>query len=309
MELLILSNLRRLQAFDANLKAGLAIDRIADSYLKAVLFEPNDSIRARQIGSLQLELLDHFKIDVLPKSEHLGRAAAETVVRKTPPPDPKDLPNIREIRRELADLRARPNERIEIVRSVLDDKGNTLKNRLFQFWHEPMPGGTIARIRRLAEIQRELDERRDAYEKKIRKFRTGELPNKPAAPKLDLMAKFTHESKQGMRTQARRAGTDAETAHFLTKGYDRFVWITVNATDACPDCRKRSGVIGDVGFWNQHGKPGSGGTVCGNNCYCMLIPAESLEAAPALAARPVINVKSVWTTAAQEKAFAAARQR
>lgn len=300
MERLILSNLRKLQAFDSNLKAGSAIDRIADSYLKTVLFESNDQARAQHIGALQLELLDHFKIDVLPKSERLGAAAAATVAKKTLPPE---LPNIREIRRELADLRARPNQRIEIVRSILDDKGNTLNNRLYQFWHEPMPGGDTARIKRLAQIQRDLDKRRDAYEEKLRAFRTGELKVRPARPQLDLMARFTHESKEGMRTQARRAGGDAETAHFLQLGYQEFIWVTVQATDACPDCRKRSGVVGDVKFWNEKGRPGAGTTVCGNSCYCMLIPKDSLKNAPKLAAHPVIDVRPIQTSQADVKEF------
>jgi len=52
-------------------------------------------------------------------------------------------------------------------------------------------------------------------------------------------------------------------------------WITVSK-NPCSDCVGLSGEIDSWENWEQRGMPGSGWSLCKDNCYCQLVP-ESME--------------------------------
>ena len=58
-------------------------------------------------------------------------------------------------------------------------------------------------------------------------------------------------------------------------GYDLnnaiFTWITVSSR-VCEDCQAREGMTGTFAEFESEGLPGSGRTVCGAYCYCVLDP-------------------------------------
>ena len=51
-----------------------------------------------------------------------------------------------------------------------------------------------------------------------------------------------------------------------------FVWITVEGHKICIDCAGRSGDVMTFSEWESIGLPGSGWSVCGGYCYCVLDP-------------------------------------
>jgi hypothetical protein len=53
-----------------------------------------------------------------------------------------------------------------------------------------------------------------------------------------------------------------------------FKWISVGSPKICPDCEDRVGQIRTWDEWQELGVPASGFSVCKENCYCQLVPAE-----------------------------------
>ena len=52
-------------------------------------------------------------------------------------------------------------------------------------------------------------------------------------------------------------------------------WVTVQGHKICDDCITRSGEIDTFENWSARGLPGTGWSVCGGNCYCILVPEET----------------------------------
>lgn len=59
----------------------------------------------------------------------------------------------------------------------------------------------------------------------------------------------------------------------------KYRWVAV-LINTCPDCLKRHNQVQDWTQWEEEGLPRSGATVCGQNCHCVLIPAEAVELEP-----------------------------
>lgn len=278
----LLANLSGSLAFDSVLKSNSAVDRITARYLQAVLFERDDVARAAAIEKMQAEIIEHFAKVLQPAARKLGTSNAADVVAVVvkgggtiAPADP-DL-----TRQALASLNIKTADRIDILSLAIDDKGNTLGNRLAMFWKEP--GGTPAdKAKLLAEKHKEQEEARHAWELATAKFDQGE-GTRPRKPTLEYLSGFTAESKKELRIQARRTSTDTEQAVFQARGVKRFAWVAVNAGDACPDCRKLNGSRGTMSDFERTGKPGDGRTVCGASCFCLLVPEETVRVAPDLA--------------------------
>ena len=51
-----------------------------------------------------------------------------------------------------------------------------------------------------------------------------------------------------------------------------FRWVTVQGHKICDDCHGREGQIDTFDNWEVRGLPGSGWSICGGNCYCILVP-------------------------------------
>lgn len=60
------------------------------------------------------------------------------------------------------------------------------------------------------------------------------------------------------------------------EGKDLMVW-EVDSEKPCPDCLRRSGQTDTFENWQVRGLPGSGWSVCRENCLCNLIKAEKIQ--------------------------------
>lgn len=285
MERLLLDNLAKNQAFDQVLRQGSPLRRIVEAYIAAILLQADEKKRREAIPLLEAAIVAYFARTLQPAARELGQTNARQILTKITSqgvkPDLND-PDLR--RRVLIDGAYRPAVRVQIVKSMVNDRANTLENRLSAYWLEPGQNQT-AKLNRLVQIHTEQMASEKRYQDELAKFYKQERDSRPAKPRLEFVDKFTNETTQDLREQARRAGTDAETATFEKAGFQQLSWVTVNASEACPDCRKLQGVTGDASFWNQKGRPGSGHTVCKSACFCMLVPAKTLHVAPDLAAR------------------------
>lgn len=293
MEKVLLANLAINQSFDAALKQNKSIDAIIAPYIAAIMLSPDASTRASAIAAITPQLLKLFQNSTLPAAQQIARTIAVNVVRATAAPTTiVDQTTAQTI---LMDLKLRPADRVAIVQHMIDDYANTLSNGLLAFWKEPglSQADKLATLKQIFTTQ---DAARKAYDAALQAFYSGENDARPKTPKLDFLSRFSEDARNGFRVQARRAGADAELATFINAGFDQFAWITVNGTDACPDCRKRQGAIGDTAFWDDLGRPGDGRTVCKQYCFCMLVPAQTLISNSSLNKGLYANVKGVLTT-------------
>lgn len=51
-----------------------------------------------------------------------------------------------------------------------------------------------------------------------------------------------------------------------------YTWVTVGSHKVCPDCDARAGEVMSWEEWVAEGIPGSGWSICGGHCYCVLDP-------------------------------------
>ena len=54
-----------------------------------------------------------------------------------------------------------------------------------------------------------------------------------------------------------------------------YPWVTVQGKKICDDCITISGEVDTFENWSARGLPGTGWSVCGGNCYCILVPEDS----------------------------------
>jgi hypothetical protein len=299
---LIQVNLRAAQAFDNALRAGGGIEKIVRQASEKLLTATNAADRSKIIDQMAERLKAHAETGVLPAARLKGVSAANSIIAKSPGPKSPVDP----LKRSLAkgELEARIKERSEIVGEQIDAEANRLKARLNKFWREPGES-KAGKADRLRETYSAQEKRRKEYEAKLKQFYEGETKTRPGKPNLDFMSDFVSVVKTEVRSQARRIGTDAELLTFRTSGYDYFIWITPNGHDACPDCQKRQAAVLTLAEWEVLGRPGSGMTVCGDNCFCTLLPVETMKVSPSLAKRGDDFGRSdgPMTTAAQTAIF------
>jgi hypothetical protein len=290
---ILLENLAVNQAFDKALKKNPGVDRIVSQFTDAILFTPDESRRSSAIAATESRLIDYFSTAVQPAARTIGIENARRVLKDLgPSPDLND-PKLRQT--VLLDLQAREADRLRIIQAIVNDKANTLENRLSAYWLEPGSRDSD-KLKQLRDLHAEMEQRRRDYDQKLEQFNAGKSEKPPRKPNLDFDSRFAEDVKTGFREQARRGGTDAETATFVSQGHQILAWITVNATDACPDCRVRQGARGDLAFWDRLGRPGSGKTICGSACFCMLVPEKTIDRNPHLERGLIVNVEPVLTS-------------
>ena len=54
-----------------------------------------------------------------------------------------------------------------------------------------------------------------------------------------------------------------------------YEWVTIEGHKICDDCAPREGEVDTLEGWMDRGMPGSGWSVCGGRCYCILVPVGS----------------------------------
>jgi hypothetical protein len=278
VERLLLQNLRAIQSFDRVLRLAPTVDRIAAGVLDAVLWERDARRRRRAIESFEQELVEHYAAVVQPAAREIGYRAAKRLLDAL---GPGTVDDEAWRARVLMEGRRRATTRLQVIRFEVNDRANTLENRLAAYWLQPGPGAK-EKLAKLRALHDDMERRRLAYESKMKDFLEGVSDRRPAKPQIDYMSRMVSDTKQSFREQARREGTDAQTTLYVAEGHKRLSWVAVNAGDACPDCRQRQGMTGDMAYWDAQGRPGSGDTVCKTACFCMLVPAETLRVSPSL---------------------------
>lgn len=296
----LLKNLRDMQAFDSALKKGDYIDVLARRYASEILFTPVAARRTTAIQRLSQEIISHYQTTVQPAALQVGERSARSILTSISKSVPPNVNNTVFQRRVLIDLQVRTQQRLKIVQAAVADGANTLENRLLAYWLEPGTNDE-QKLNRMRELHKQQAERIAEYNKKLKAFDKGEVKTKPPQPKVEFLEKTQADAKRDVREQSRRTASDSQLSRFESQGYTSFAWITVNASEACPDCRKRQGVVGDRAFWDEMGTPGAGRTVCGASCYCMLSPAGILTKNPQLSAGLNSRVTGVVTTDKEAK--------
>jgi hypothetical protein len=282
LEIILADNVRESVNFDSVLRRGNKVQAFSARYASQIMFNPDTGSRITAITNLQTEIVNHFDKSVIPAATQLGREQAKRVIRQIGGgAAPVDLEDATIRRRILFEGDAKASDRLRIVQRLVNDQGNTLENRLGVYWLEPGREAK-SKLEQLRRIHEDGESRRIQYEQRLAQFNAGE-GRRPTAPRLDFLSKFTQTATQSVREQGRRVGTDAEHTEFQKQGFSVFTWVTVNAGDACPDCRKRQGTTGTMAYFDQIGRPGSGSTVCGSSCFCILVPKETIYHAPGLA--------------------------
>jgi len=97
--------------------------------------------------------------------------------------------------------------------------------------------------------------------------------------KAGPMQAFAKRANAVARDAARRARSQEQIGVLrqdFPRPNDMWQWITVS-TKPCPDCSLRAGKVLSWAEWEQIGTPGSGHTVCGSACKCLLQPIEIAE--------------------------------
>ena len=281
------------QSFDAALQTTPGVAGIVARFRAQIIGQADAERRKKAIAALAAALVSYYRDTVQPAAGKIATTNALAILSNLPR---ADKPTSAATRKQvLFEMKMRASDRVKIVRSIIDDKTNTLSNRVESYLLEP--GRNIStKLEQLRELDAKGVAAQAKYSEELTQIYKGEIEQRPTRPRLDMTGKLTQDVQDGIRQQARRAGSEAETAAFIDKGYEQLAWITVNSSQACPDCRKRQGVVGDTQFWDQLGRPGSGATVCQQNCYCLLVPAETLSGDPSLSAGINSKIKGVLTT-------------
>jgi hypothetical protein len=304
LEEILIANVQESVNFDTVLKRATTVQRLSARLAEQIMFNPDTPSRAAAIQTLEGQIVDHFDSEIIPQATALGRTQAQRIIRQIGGGRPVDINNPAERRRILFGGSETAAQRLQIVQRLVNDAGNTLDNRLGALWLEP-GRDDVAKLELLRRLHLENEERRQDFEMRLEVWeRGGRSGRRPATPRLEYLSKFTQNATQNVREQGRRVGTEAETEEFQRQGFDLFTWVTVNAGDACVDCRKRQGTTGTMAFFDEIGRPGSGATVCGPRCFCLLVPKETIYHAPGLARGvDVPGADPVHTSEAQQAAI------
>lgn len=245
------------------------------------MFQPKEGPRQAALEKLETAAVRYFRESVQTAARKQGVAHARAVVDQLGAGQSVDLNDSDTRRKILLDGQRRATSRVRIFQAAVNDRANTLDNRLTAYWLEP--GADVKeKLAKLKGLHADNEARRIKYERGLADFYAGREDKRPSTPNLDFMSRLTNGVKQSAMEQARRSGTDAETETFVKAGETQLAWITVNAAEACVDCRGRQGVVGNVAYFDTIGRPGSGQTRCGARCFCMLSPARILTQFPSL---------------------------
>jgi hypothetical protein len=85
-----------------------------------------------------------------------------------------------------------------------------------------------------------------------------------------LFGAMRNRMKNNTRDAIGMAGRTASFKYYESKGVKEYKWITVNGSNACPDCKDRSGRRGTMDYFLAIGEPQSGWSVCSTHCQCQL---------------------------------------
>lgn len=89
----------------------------------------------------------------------------------------------------------------------------------------------------------------------------------------DFRKQFKTTMKWGVEETARKESLDG-----LDVNATKWEWLGISDKSMCDDCRRRNDSgIKDWAEWEEEGLPGGGSTICGANCRCRMVIAESVD--------------------------------
>ena len=95
-------------------------------------------------------------------------------------------------------------------------------------------------------------------------------------------ARFDNRVQGRARDTIRREVQEAQFNTYRQAGFDKFEWIAVNGSDACPSCQGLHGEVKTAAQWQAHGGPGAADTFCGTSCMCSIVPTAYSTTTPGL---------------------------
>ena len=121
--------------------------------------------------------------------------------------------------------------------------------------------------------------------------------------KAGIAQEFAKKAKRVAVDAVRRERSAAEIDEYrkIAKQNQLWQWIAVS-TKPCPDCDARAGRTLPIEQWERMGLPGSGRTICGRACKCLLMPDNVAdERFPNTKAMTFDSKNLVLTTASEER--------
>tara|TARA_Y100000004_G_scaffold97144_1_gene108720 strand:- start:31725 stop:32948 length:1224 start_codon:yes stop_codon:yes gene_type:complete len=95
-----------------------------------------------------------------------------------------------------------------------------------------------------------------------------------------IFGQLRNGTKEGIVQGINRSAAIGQYEAYSDGGYNEnsdFEWITVSGHRICIDCTGREGMIMPFKEWESLGFPGSGWSVCGGYCYCVIDPVGKMD--------------------------------
>ena len=95
-----------------------------------------------------------------------------------------------------------------------------------------------------------------------------------------IFGQLRNQTKESLVGGINKAATIGQYETYLNNGIKEnsmFVWVTASGHRICQDCVARSGIEQTFSDWESEGLPGSGATVCGGYCYCVIDPVGKMD--------------------------------
>lgn len=83
-----------------------------------------------------------------------------------------------------------------------------------------------------------------------------------------IFGSLKRDVKEGIVEQINQSGRIGMMEEYAN--VEKFKWVSVGGHKVCKDCAPRAGKVLTWEQWVQEGLPGSGWSVCGGHCYCIL---------------------------------------
>jgi len=86
-----------------------------------------------------------------------------------------------------------------------------------------------------------------------------------------IFGELSNSIKSGINEGVNQSGRLGQAEQY-PPGEKNYSWVTVAGHKVCPDCDARTGDVRTWDEWVGEGLPGSGWSICGGHCYCVLDP-------------------------------------
>ena len=109
-----------------------------------------------------------------------------------------------------------------------------------------------------------------------------------------IFGELSNSIKSGINEGVNQSGRLGQAEQY-PPGDQNYSWVTVAGHKVCPDCDARTGDVKTWDDWVGEGLPGSGWSICGGHCYCVLDPVgkwdSRIEGAPPAVKEPGATIR------------------